>query len=63
MKAVVKNVISERRYLDSAEFMSHEIIAEIIKDLFRMVMYNGTESLDIPGSYHMTYLEKSLKKI
>ncbi len=37
--AVVKKAMNERRYFKSQEFMSHEIIDEIIKDLFRMILY------------------------
>ena len=36
--------------------------AEIINNLFRMVLYKGTERLDISGRPHLAYLEKSCDK-
>jgi len=40
-----------------------EILVEIIKDLFRIILYSWTKLLYIPGRFHMIYLEKIYKKI
>jgi len=62
INTVMIKAMKERRYFDSPESISYEIIAEIIKDLFRIMLYGGTEYLYITGRPYLAYLEKSWKR-
>ena len=56
------NEKNDSRYLINPCLISTDIKAEIIKDLFRMVLYCGAERLDISSRPHLVYLEKSYDK-
>jgi hypothetical protein len=59
INAVMVKAMNDRWYFKSTCFIFAVRPGEIIKVLFRMVMYSGTKPLFTAGRLQMPYLEKS----